>query len=282
MLMKNAFTCDVEDYYQVEALKSFISREDWESYPSRVEQNTQKILDVLKKKNVKGTFFILGWLAQRFPQIVKDIAQDGHEIASHGFAHIMITHQSKDEFREDIHRSKSILENLTGQAVYGYRAPSFSITPKTEWALDILIEEGFGYDSSIFPIRHDLYGFPGAAPFLHKIKRNGGAIWEFPPTTLRLFGMNIPIAGGGYLRLLPLPFIRWGFKKINHINQSALVYIHPWEMDPEQPRIKAKFLSRFRHYTNLHKTEKKLKALLNQFSFCPIEDILKDIKGYIR
>ena len=237
---------------------------------SRIERNCENILSILDEFKVKATFFVLGWIAERHPILIRTIYNEGHEISSHGFHHQMIHRTNpKDSFKNDIMRTKIILEDITGKKVKGYRAPTFSINNTSLWALDIIHEQGHLYDSSIFPIKHDRYGIPDANRFPHIINLNGsGTIKEFPPSTLRILGFNIPIGGGGYLRLLPVQFLTWGIRRINVFEkQPAIIYLHPWEFDPEQPKIPAKLSSRLRHYINLDTTEKKLRHLMHNFSF---------------
>jgi polysaccharide deacetylase family protein (PEP-CTERM system associated) len=277
--MRNALTIDVEDYFQVTAFEGVVDRDDWPVYPSRVQSNTGRVMDLLDEHGLKGTFFVLGWVAKRFPMLVREISENRHEVACHGFGHELIYNLGPDAFRKDVRLAKTTLEDITGHPVLGYRAPSYSITRKSLWALDILIEEGFKYDSSIFPIYHDNYGIPGAERFPHEIRLNGGSILEFPLTTLGmpLPGKKIalPIAGGGYLRLLPAGVIHWGIRRINRLDrQPAVLYFHPWEIDPEQPRIKARLKSRFRHYVNLDLTEDKLRFLFNALEFGPMAGVL--------
>ena len=277
--MINALTIDVEDYFQVTAFDGVVDRQDWAIYPSRVENNTRRVLDLLDEYHIKATFFVLGWVAERFPDIVQDIAKRGHEVACHGYGHELVYTLGPEAFRADVQKSKAILEHLTGVPVLGYRAPSYSITVKSLWALDILIEEGFVYDSSIFPITHDNYGIPGAERFPHVLQRPGGSIHEFPMTTLNMallgWKMAMPIAGGGYLRLLPVRVIHWGMHHINKIEkQPAVLYFHPWEIDADQPRIKARLKSRFRHYVNLDTTEDKLRTLFKGLEFGTMSHVL--------
>lgn len=273
--MINALTIDVEDYYHVSAFESIIKYEDWGRFESRVEKNTLKILELLNTFKIKATFFILGWIAERSPQMVKEIQKEGHEIACHGYRHQLVYEIGPERFREDITRSKRILEDIIGKEVIGYRAPSYSITKKSLWGLNILAEEGFKYDSSIFPIRHDRYGIPGFSRFSKKINLNGkGEILEIPLSTIQLFGKNIPIAGGGYLRLLPVRFIEWGIRSLNKKEaQPAIIYFHPWEIDPEQPKLNGSRVSVFRHHVNIGKTFSKIKRLLSSFKFGPIREV---------
>ncbi|BDV43047.1 polysaccharide deacetylase [Geotalea uraniireducens] len=277
--MLNALTIDVEDYFQVTAFERHVRRDEWGQFPLRVERNTGRILDLLDEYGVRATFFVLGWIAERAPRLVKEIQRRGHEIACHGYGHQLIYRIGPDKFREDIATARAILEQLCGERVCGYRAPSYSITRKSLWALDILIEEGFTYDSSIFPVIHDTYGIPDASRFPGRLSCAAGDIREFPLSTLpvRLIGkeFRLPIAGGGYLRLFPSWVIGNGIARINELErQPAVLYFHPWEIDPDQPRIQAGFKSRFRHYLNLHRTEQKLKDLLGQLQFGPMRDVL--------
>ena len=276
--MLNAITIDVEDYFHVTAFEQHVRRDQWDTYPCRVENNTRRILDMLDEYNIHGTFFILGWVAERMPLLVKEIHRRGHEIACHGYGHQLVYQIDPKTFRKDISKTRILLEDMCGEKVNGYRAPSYSITKKSLWALDILVEEGFTYDSSIFPVIHDIYGIPDASRFPCTITCGAGTIREFPLTTLpiRFAGREhrIPIAGGGYLRLFPLEFISRGIERINRgEKQPAIVYFHPWEIDPDQPRIEAGFKSRFRHYLNLQKTEGKVRDLLSEFKFGTINDV---------
>ena len=266
--IRNAMTVDVEDYFQVSAFAAHIPRESWESIPCRVERNIDRILALLDEKQAKATFFTLGWIAERYPAMVRHIVSNGHELASHGWAHQRVSDQEPQEFLDDIVRSKALLEDISGQKVLGYRAPSFSIGSNTLWALDLLEEAGYRYSSSIYPIQHDHYGMPDAPRFAFYPKNNGGLL-ELPVTTVRLFKRNIPAGGGGYFRLWPYAFSHWLLQRINHLEKhSAIFYFHPWEIDYEQPRqqgINAK--TRFRHYFNLRHMEKRVKALTRDFSW---------------
>jgi polysaccharide deacetylase family protein (PEP-CTERM system associated) len=261
-------TVDVEDYFQVSAFAAHIPRESWESIPCRVERNIDRILTLLDERQAKATFFTLGWIAERYPAMVKGIVSNGHELASHGWAHQRVSDQKPQEFLDDIVRSKALLEDISGQKILGYRAPSFSIGSNTLWALDLLEEAGYRYSSSIYPIQHDHYGMPNAPRFAFYPKNNGGLL-ELPVTTVRLFKRNIPAGGGGYFRLWPYTFSHWLLQRINHLeNHAAIFYFHPWEIDYEQPRqqgINAK--TRFRHYFNLRLMEKRVKALTRDFSW---------------
>lgn len=276
MEIRNALTVDVEDYFHVTAFAETIPQDRWDSYPARVDRNTKRLLELFANEGVHATFFVLGWVAQRFPRLVQDISRAGHRIGCHGYAHQVIYKGSDVDFSRDVCRAKTVLEDLCGVAVKSYRAPSYSITTRSLWALDILGEQGFEYDSSIFPIVHDNYGIASAPRFPHwEILRSGYRIKEFPPSTIRLFGINFPVGGGGYLRLAPFNVTAWAIGRINQIErQPAMVYLHPWEIDPEQPRIAASWLSRLRHYQNLASTESKLTSLLRKFSFAPMEEVL--------
>ena len=274
--MLNALTIDVEDYYHVAAFDSVVRFTDWERYESRVEKNTQRILDLLDEHATKATFFVLGWVLERHPGLIRTIVARGHEVASHGYAHQRIYTQTPEQFRAETLRSKRLLEETLGQPIRGYRAASYSITRQSLWALDVLREAGFVYDSSIFPIRHDLYGIPSHPRFCSIMHGEHGApLVEFPLSTLRLGGTNFPLAGGGYLRLFPYAYTRWGIRYLNkREGQPAVVYLHPWELDPAQPRLPAGRLSRFRHYTNLHRMEERLVHLLQDFSFGTMSEVL--------
>ena len=266
--MINALTIDVEDYYMVSAFSDIVRFEEWGAYESRVEKNTYRILDVLDEHNVKATFFVLGWVAERCSELVRNIHGSGHEVACHGYNHRLIYDLTPEQFREDVRRAKGILEDIISAPVIGYRAASYSIVKETLWALDILIEEKFLYDSSIFPIHHDRYGLPGAERFPHVLKRNNGTLREFPPSTYRLFGQNVPIAGGGYLRLFPLQITRTAMRSINKKEKKpVIVYLHPWEIDPGQPRLNGRSSSKMRHYINLRSTMPKLRTFLGEFNF---------------
>ena len=274
--MINILTIDVEDYFHVLGLSSVIRKEEWDSYPQRVMENTLRLLHILKSYNIKATFFVLGWVAERYPELVEEILRHGHEVASHGYSHDPIYRQTGEEFHVELKRSKEILEGISGEKVIGYRASNFSITEQTLWALDILVEEGFEYDSSIYPIKYDRYGLPNARRFPHVICRGSRyKIWEFPPSTFRILGRNLPIAGGGYFRLYPYWVTARFIKQVNRRGYPALVYIHPWELDPDQPRFKPELKNRFRHYVNLDKAEGNLRRLLREFRFTSISSLLK-------
>lgn len=265
----NYLTIDVEDYFQVSAFEKVIDPKGWATYPCGVVQNTQIILRLLAQRNVKATFFIVGWIAERYPELVRQISDHGHETGCHSHWHRKVYDLTPDAFREDTHRSKSILEDITGKPVYGYRAPSYSITQKSLWALDILSELGFLYDSSVFPTYHDNYGIPDAPRFAYNLKDQ--KMIEYPISTTRVMGRNLPISGGGYFRLFPYLITRSALKRINtNENQPFVFYLHPWELNPDQQRIKnASPLSRFRHYVNLKTTRGKFERLLDDFRFGP-------------
>jgi len=266
----NAFTVDVEDYFQVSAFADQVPLDSWDSMESRVEGNTLRILDLLDRHQVKGTFFILGWTAERHPELVREICRRGHEIGTHSYWHRLVYEQTAEEFRVDLRMSIDCLEAISGESVMVYRAPSFSITKQSRWALQILAEEGIRFDSSIFPIVHDRYGIPGAERRPHAIELPdiGRTLYEFPPSVCRKWGFNWPVSGGGYFRLYPLQMTLRMLTQINHrMGTPFMFYIHPWEIDPAQPRIKGSYRSRFRHYQNLESTESKLDRLLSRFRF---------------
>ncbi len=273
----NSFTVDVEDWYQVADFDAVVPFDSWDRYESRVRRNTERILELCAERRVKGTFFVLTWNAERYPDVVRDIHAAGHEVATHGYAHRIVYEQTPEEFRADVARAKQTLEDLIGEAVIGYRAPSFSFTQKSLWAPDILLDLGFRYDSSVFPVRDALYGLPDAERFPYVIReRDGRQLIEFPITTTVFMGRNFPLGGGGYLRVFPYLYMKWGMRRVNRQEgQSALVYIHPWEIDPGQPRMKTAGRRGFSsHYVNLGRTEAKLRALLRDFQFAPMRDLL--------
>ena len=275
----NAFSVDVEDYFHVSAYSRVIARRDWDSFPSRVEANTQAMMEVLAEADVKGTFFVLGWVAERFPGLVSEIAARGHEIACHGYSHKLIYRQSRKQFTEEAHKAKSLLEDSSGAAVNGYRGASFSITRESLWALEALAELGFTFDSSIYPIRHDRYGIPGAPtrPFTFRCE-SGATINEFPMTTVDILGWRMPVSGGGYFRIYPYAVTRAALRHLNQRKSEPFVfYTHPWEIDPEQPFINASWLSNFRHRTNLHRCRDRLARLLKEFRFSTISDVLQGL-----
>ncbi len=288
-MIKNFMTIDVEDYFHVSAFESLSPPSSWSRRECRVERNTDLVLEIMAQHDVKATFFILGWVAEHYPQLARTIVAQGHEIACHGYLHQRVSTQDRATYRDDIRKAKAILEDQSGQEVLGYRAPSYSITRQTDWAFEELIEAGFRYDSSIFPMKHDFYGIPDWPRFSgYAVEQNGAwvagdemssggkGIREIPITTVRMGQRNLPIAGGGYFRLLPYPVTRWGLKGINQKeNQPFVFYLHPWEFDPEQPRMEgAGRKSRFRHYLNLNKTEGRFRKLISDFDFVPLKTIL--------
>jgi polysaccharide deacetylase family protein (PEP-CTERM system associated) len=265
----HVLTVDVEDYFQVEAFADNVRREDWDQYPSRVDANTRRVLDLFDQHNAKGTFFFVGWVADRFPELVREVQARGHELACHSYWHRTIYSLSPEEFRDDTRRAKQAIENAAGVVVTGYRAPSWSITKDCMWALEILAEEGFTYDSSIYPIHHDLYGVPGAQRFPYTFAwEKGLKLREYPPATLRFMGANLPVAGGGYLRIFPAAYNEMAFRVFEkNYSQRVVVYMHPWEIDPDQPRIAGKLKSRLRHYTQLKNMSSKVGRLLKRYPF---------------
>lgn len=275
----NAITVDVEEHFQVSAFEGVVDRDQWAGMTSRVEANTDRLLELFERTDVVATFFILGWVAERHPGMVRRIAEAGHEIGSHGYSHRLIYQQTPDEFHSETERSKKLLEDSSGAAVHGYRAASFSIIRSNIWALDTLAACGFRYDSSLFPVIHDRYGFRGIPrhPFCLRTP-SGASLSEVPPSTLSVGKMTLPVAGGGYLRFYPFPLTRWAVGRLNRKERMpANVYIHPWEVDPEQPRIPgAPLRSRFRHYVNLDSTLDKVRKLLETFRFGPLGQVLEE------
>lgn len=264
----NAMSVDVEDYFHVSVFDGLVPRSMWPQMEPRVVRNTTRLLDLLDGRGVRSTFFVLGWVAERHPDLVREIASRGHEVASHGYGHRLIYDQTPRQFRDDVVRARAVLEDAGGTRVIGYRAPSYSITPKSLWAFDVLLEAGYEYDSSIFPIHHDRYGIPVSARYPFLVERSGRSLLEVPAATTRLLGANWPVSGGGYFRLLPYAWTRWAIDRVNRLEQRPVVfYIHPWEIDPEQPRLSAGRLGRFRHYHNLDKTEGRLQRLMADFVF---------------
>ena len=273
----NALSVDVEDYFQVTAFDPYVSRDQWDQFESRVVQNTRRILKILDKSQVCGTFFIFGWVAERFPDLVKEIDSAGHEIGSHSYWHRLVYRMTPDEFRHDVRQSKDVLEQIIGRPVTAFRAPTFSITDHSLWALEVLAEEGFAEDSSIFPTRHDRYGIPNAKQTIHRLKSDAGFIWEFPMSVASMIGLSIPASGGGYFRLYPYQLTKTLIRKINRLNRPLMFYIHPWEFDPDQPRISsASRTVKFRHYVNLRTTERKFNMLVRDFEFAPMHRILQE------
>ena len=274
--IRNAMTVDVEDYYQVQAFAGCVAREDWDSMASRVERNTDRLLAQFDRSGITATFFTLGCVAKRHPQMVRRIVTAGHELASHGWEHVLVHDQAPQTFAADVRQTKKLLEDTGGVAVTGYRAATFSIGKRTPWAFDVLADEGYLYSSSIYPIRHDLYGMPDAprTPF----RPTAGKLWEIPMTTLRIMERNLPCSGGGYFRLLPYWLFRLALSRVHRTeNRPAIFYLHPWEIDPDQPRIReASRLSRFRHYVNLDKTEERLDRLMRDFTWDRMDRVYAD------
>jgi polysaccharide deacetylase family protein (PEP-CTERM system associated) len=275
--MLNAMTIDVEDYFQVSAFADVVSQEEWPSFESRVCRNTDRLLGILDGANVRATFFVLGWVAERFPDLVARIHGAGHELASHSYDHGLVYAKTPETFRADLRRARAAIADASGVVVTGYRAPSYSVVDRSLWALDVLVDEGYTYDSSIYPIRHDRYGIPAWPRFVHQVERPGGRLWELPGSTVRHLGTNMPMGGGGYFRLLPYRWTSMGIRRLNEQEgRPAIFYLHPWEIDPDQPRLRASMLSRFRHYRNLDQTESRLRRLLKDFRFGTISDVLAD------
>lgn len=277
--MRNALTVDVEDYFHVAAFARQIDPAIWDRFPLRVERNTHRLLDLFAEREVRATFFVLGWVAERCPGLVRVIIDRGHEVACHGYSHQLIYEQTPAVFREETIRAKACLEDQAQRPVLGYRAASYSITKRSLWALDILAELGFAYDSSIFPVHHDRYGIPGSPRWPYRLDTSrDGSLIEFPPSTLAVGGHRLPVAGGGYFRIYPYQLTRFALSRINRIEgQPFIFYLHPWEIDPEQPRIRAGWLSTFRHYTNLNRCEARLRRLLRDFLFVPARDVLAEL-----
>ena len=269
----NVMTVDVEDWFQVENLSGAIKREDWGKYPLRIVNNVEVLLDIFSRMNVYGTFFILGWIAERLPELVKRISEHGHEIASHGWAHKPIWRMKPQEFYNDVTKTRSLLSEISKQPVLGFRAPTFSVTKKTLWAFEILKEAGHVYDSSVFPVRHDLYGIPDGELSIH---RTASGIWEIPLSVVALGRFRVPVAGGGYLRLYPRFLTGHAIKSINREGRAAITYLHPWEFDPEQPFVSAAgFLKNFRHRVGITRNKKKVAWLLQRFRFGPAISVLR-------
>jgi polysaccharide deacetylase family protein (PEP-CTERM system associated) len=277
--MLNALTVDVEDYYHVSGFDGIVSREAWDGMESRIVASTERVLAVCDEAGVRATFFVLGYVAKRHPQLVRSIVRAGHEVGCHGFWHHLIYQQTPGEFRDDVRQARDVLEQLSGGPVTCYRAPSFSVTRCSEWALDVLIEEGFLIDSSIYPIRHDRYGLPGTPTEPHPVERAGGLLWEFPPPVWRVCGYPLPIGGGGYFRLYPYFLTRHGLRAINRAGRPFAFYLHPWEIDPGQPRLSPGWLRSFRHYVGLRRTERRLQRLLDDFAFGTLSEALDAYRG---
>lgn len=274
-MLIGALTIDVEEYFHVENLRGVAPPSAWDSLATRVEGQVERILDLLDKKAVKATFFTLGWVAERNPALVARIAARGHEVASHGYGHEMLTRLDPERFRSDLRRARAVLEDAAQTPVRGYRAPTWSIVPATDWALDVLVEEEYLYDASIFPVRHDRYGDPQAPIVPHRRVRAAGSLVELPPLVLRVRGTNLPAAGGGYLRLLPLSFTRWAVAQAVSEGRPAVLYLHPWEIDPEQPRFNVGLLKGIRHYHGLAAFEGRLRRLLSEHRYGRMRDLVE-------
>ncbi|MFH1655621.1 MAG: XrtA system polysaccharide deacetylase [Candidatus Omnitrophota bacterium] len=269
--MINALTVDLEEWYHISGIDEFLKNIDLNKFANRVLNNTIKLLDIFSQNKVKATFFVLGSIAERFPRLIRRIDEEGHEVATHGFHHTPIYSQSRDDFSRELKDAINLLSDIIGKEIYGFRAPDFSITSKTMWAIDVLIQQGIRYDCSIFPIKHPRYGIPTAPRFAYKIK---AGLIEFPPSTIRILNFNFPVAGGAYLRILPYNIMKGAIRHLNKKNKPANIYIHPWEIDPEQPRIKMPIARHFMHYSNLYSTEKKIRSLLKTFKFAPVKEVL--------
>lgn len=274
--MFHHFTVDVEEYFQVSAMEPWVDRSDWDTLESRVERSTLHLLRLLQAHGARGTFFVLGWIAERHPDLVRRIADGGHELASHGWDHQRVTQLEPTQFRRQVRDSRAILEDLSGRPVLGYRAPSFSIVPGREWALDILVSEGYRYDSSLYPVRRRGYGYPGGGRDLHALAMTDGALVEVPPLTRRIGGLNLPAGGGGTFRQLPLSYTLSALRRADRDRMNATFYIHPWELDPDQPAIPGvPLLTRVRHYRGLERTSDRVERLLDEFDFRPIAETLE-------
>lgn len=273
--LPDALSVDVEDYFHVEAFADRISPEEWPRFSSRVADNTRRILELFEQAGVKGTFFTLGCVAEQHPGLVREIIKSGHEVGCHSYLHQALWRLTPEQFRADTIRAIRTLEAAGGQKVLGYRAPTFSVVKRTLWAIEILAEEGFLYDSSVFPVRHDLYGIPKAPRFPYRwLGRNGMSLVEIPPLTVRAARRNLPAAGGGYLRILPLWYTRWALRRVRHEGQGATMYFHPWEIDPAQPRLAGKWKSMLRHYWNLRGMEGRIRQVLKEGQFVPFKTFL--------
>ena len=282
---RDVVSVDVEDYFHAEAMAPVVQRSEWDKYSCRVEGNTQRLLDLFASHQIQATFFVVGWVAERFPSLIREIASRGHELACHSYWHRLIYKLNPEDFRQDTQRAKDIIEQIAGQAIYGYRAPTYSIVANSLWALQILVELGFTYDSSIFPIHHDRYGIPSAprAPF--RIKTPSGPLMEYPLTTFRILNRSMPVAGGGYLRLLPRWYTRFGISRARREGLPIIAYVHPWEIDPGQPRLPVALTSRLRHYTNLSKTYARLSDMLREGTFTSfresgLTEMMEDVDLY--
>ena len=278
---RHVLSFDVEEHFQVAAFWSIARRREWGRLVSRVDYNTRKIADLLSEHSTKATFFVLGWVAERQPDLVKDLAMQGHEIASHGYGHELVHTQTPTQFREDVRRSKQILEDLISRPVVGYRAPSFSITHQTEWAIPVLFEEGYRYDSSIYNRFRGAQWGTATMAGTYRLETKAGPIWEGSPSTMSACGLQLPVAGGGYFRLFPYAASKMFLKSLEKQGSQLVMYFHPWELDPDQPRMDGPIVSKVRHYLNLHKMEQRLRWLLKDFSFAPINEAVPSIRGIV-
>ncbi len=277
--MKNALSIDLEDYFHVTAFADHTPPAAWGAHASRIEQNTARTLELLGGAGRQATFFVLGWVAEKYPRLVREIGDCGHEVACHSYQHRLVYQMSVEEFREDTRRAKEVIEDSCGRPVRGYRAPSFSIRRDSLWAFEILAELGFTYDSSIFPVQHPNYGMPEAPRFPFRVSTRRGCVVEFPMPTLELGGRRAPLGGGAYLRILPYWYMRWGMRWINEREKHPVcVYFHPWEMDPNQPRINGSPSARLRHYLGLRGAKSKLRRLLADFEFCPVGSLVAELQ----
>jgi len=275
-MMLNALTIDLEDYFHVTAFDGPEKRRHWDQFESRVCRNTGRMLRLLASSSTTATFFVLGWVAERYPDLVARVREAGHEIASHGYSHRLVYDMTPAEFREDLRRARRAIASACGVEVRGYRAPSFSITERSLWALDVLVEEGYAFDSSVYPVHHHRYGVPGAPRHAHQLARPSGWLVEVPPSTMRLCGVTLPVAGGGYFRLYPYALTRRAIHDLNTVeHQPAVVYVHPWEIDPLQPRQAGSLVNRFRHSVNLDRTESRLSRLLRDYAFGPLSTAIQ-------
>ena len=278
--MTNALTVDVEEWFQVSNFEGVVSREEWDSLPSRVVDSTRRLLDLFDRFDAKATFFVLGWVAERRAELVREIRERGHDLASHGYGHELVYQIGRERFREDLRKSVRAIQEAAGVRPSGYRAPSFSIDRRAAWAFDVLSEEAFTYDSSIFPVKHPRYGVPGFPRAPRRVRAPGGGVLrEFPMTTLRVASLNLGASGGAWLRLLPPLVPRIAFARMNAAGEPAVLYVHPWELDPEQPRLRVSAAKRIAHYTNLASTERRLAGLLERFPFGTMEEALRGAPG---
>ena len=278
--LADALSVDVEDYFHVEAFADRIQFDQWATFSSRVRRNCDRILDLFEKHGWRATFFVLGWVAEREPALLRDIAKAGHELGCHSYAHRRVFSLQPEEFRDDVRRARGLIEDAAGVRVLGYRAPTFSIVRRNLWALEILADEGFLYDSSIFPIRHDLYGYPEFPRFPQRVRMaSGHEIIEVPMSTIHFAGVNWPLGGGGYLRLLPMSYTRWAIRRIHRRDrQSVILYFHPWELDPSQPQLEGSWKSKFRHYTGLSKMAPRLEKLLRRGRYQPLRSLVERLR----